>query len=63
MYENISVLINEEEISKRIDEMAAQINEDYKGKSLQVIGILKGSVYFVCELTKRLNVPVSHQQN
>lgn len=59
MCENISVLITEEEIAKRIDEMAAQINEDYKGKSLQVIGILKGSVYFVCELTKRLNVPVT----
>lgn len=58
MYENISVLISEEDIIKRIDEMAAQINEEYKGKQLHVIGILKGSVYFVCELTKRLNVPV-----
>ena len=59
MYENISVLISEEEINKRIDEMAAQINEEYKGKRLHVIGILKGSVYFVCELTKRLEVPVT----
>ena len=59
MYENISVLISEEDINKRIDEMAAQINEEYKGKRLHVIGILKGSVYFVCELTKRLQVPVT----
>lgn len=59
MCENISVLISEEEIEKRIDEMARQINEEYKGKRLHVVGILKGSVYFVCELTKRLEVPVT----
>ena len=58
MYEKISVLISEEEISAKLDEMAAQLNEDYKGKQLHVIGILKGSVYFVCELTKRLTMPV-----
>lgn len=59
MYENISVLISEEEINKRLDEMAQEINEEYKGKRLHVIGILKGSVYFVCELTKRLEMPVT----
>ena len=59
MYENISTLISEEEIAKRLDEMARQINEDYKGKHIHIVGILKGSVYFVCELTKRLEVPVT----
>lgn len=59
MYEDISVLIPEKDIEKRLDEMAKQINEDYKGKKLNIIGILKGSVYFVCELTKRLEVPVT----
>lgn len=58
MHKNISVLIPESDIEKRLDELAKQINEDYKGKKLNVIGILKGSVYFVCELTKRLEVPV-----
>lgn len=59
MNDNISILISEEEISKRLDEMAQQINKDYNGKHIHIVGILKGSVYFVCELTKRLTVPVT----
>ncbi len=58
MDDRISVLIPEEEINAKLDELAVRINEDYKGKHLHVIGILKGSVYFVCELTKRLTMPV-----
>lgn len=59
MSEKISVLISEEEVSRRIDEVAAKINKDYEGKSLHLLCILKGSVFFMSELAKRLTIPVT----
>lgn len=53
---DIKVLIDEETLMNKIDEIAAQINEKYAGKEIKVVGILKGSVYFLTELTKRLTV-------
>ena len=55
----ISVLISEEDVEKRVRELAAQINKDYEGKTLRLICILKGSVFFTCELAKRLTIPVT----
>lgn len=59
MAETIRVLIPEEEVDKKIAEMGKQISEDYAGKSVHLICILKGSVFFMCELAKRITVPVS----
>jgi len=59
MAEHIDVLFSEEEILKRVDELAAQISEEYAGEEVHVICILKGSVYIFAELTKRITVPVS----
>ena len=59
MAETISVLLSEEEVDKRIKEMAEQITKDYEGKNVHLICILKGSVFFTCELAKRIEVPVS----
>ena len=50
----VSPLIPEEEIVKRIGEVAAQIGRDYEGRPIHLIGILKGSVPFLAELAKRL---------
>ena len=58
MAEKISVLIKEEDIEKRVREIAEQINTDYAGKTVTLICILKGSVFFTCELAKRLTIPV-----
>lgn len=55
----IRELINEEEVTARIKEMAEQINKDYEGKKLHLICILKGSVFFTCELAKYISVPVT----
>ena len=55
---NISVLISEEEVQKRVRELATQISKDYEGESVKLICILKGSVFFTCELAKRITVPV-----
>ena len=59
MAEKIRVLLSEEEVNKRISEVAAQINHDYEGKSVHLICVLKGGVFFTCELAKRITVPVS----
>ncbi len=59
MADKIRVLLEEEEVDKRICEVAAQINRDYEGKQVHLICILKGGVFFTCELAKRLTIPVS----
>ncbi|MDE7037967.1 MAG: hypoxanthine phosphoribosyltransferase, partial [Lachnospiraceae bacterium] len=59
MAESISVLISEEDVAKRIEEMGRQISEEYEGKQIHMICVLKGGVFFMCELAKRVSVPVS----
>ena len=59
MAENVRVLLKEEEVEKRIAEVAAMINRDYEGKEMHLICILKGGVFFTCELAKSLALPVS----
>lgn len=59
MKEEIKVLIKEEELMARVKELAEQINQDYAGKKLHLICILKGSVFFTCELAKYITVPVT----
>lgn len=59
MKEEIKVLIEEEALIARVKEMAEQINRDYEGKKLHLICILKGSVFFTCELAKYIKVPVT----
>ena len=59
MAETIRVMIPEEEVDKKIAELGKKISEDYAGKEVHLICILKGSVFFTCELAKRITVPVS----
>lgn len=59
MSEKIRELISEEKIDTRIREIGQQISRDYAGKALHLICVLKGGVYFMCELSKRISVPVS----
>ena len=59
MAEKISVLISEEEVAKRICEIAAQISKDYEGRQVHMICILKGGVFFMTELSKHVTVPCS----
>ena len=59
MSEKIHVMIDEETVEKKVREMAAQISREYEGKTLHLICILKGSVFFACELAKRITVPVT----
>ena len=52
-------MIPEEEVDAKIRELAEQISKDYEGKQVHLVCILKGSVFFTCELAKRITVPVS----
>ena len=59
MAESIKVLVPEEEVDARIRALGEQISKDYEGKQIHLICILKGGVFFTCELAKRLTIPVS----
>lgn len=59
MADQIRVLISEEEVNAKIKEVAAKINAEYEGKTLHLICVLKGGVFFMCELSKHLTVPVT----
>ena len=49
------VLITEEQIARRLDEMAARIDADYEGRDLLLVGVLKGAVYVMADLSRRLH--------
>lgn len=51
------VLIGEEELQRRIDELAAEISRDYQGKDLLLVCILRGGVLFLTDLMRRLTIP------
>ena len=59
MAETIKVLIPEDKVDERIRELGKKISEDYAGKQIHLICVLKGGVFFMCELAKRISVPVS----
>ena len=59
MAEKIKVLISEEEVEARIRELGEKISKEYEGKQIHLICVLKGGVFFMCELAKRITVPVS----
>ena len=48
------ILVSNAEIAKRAEEIAAQINADYKGKPILVVGILRGASIFLADIFKRL---------
>lgn len=59
MEEVITELIGEEDVERRIRELGEQISKDYAGKTVHLVGILKGACLFMCELAKRITVPVT----
>ena len=59
MAESIRVLLSEEEVDQRIQAIGEQISRDYRGKQVHLVCVLKGGSFFMCELAKRITVPVS----
>ncbi|MBD5473462.1 MAG: hypoxanthine phosphoribosyltransferase [Lachnospiraceae bacterium] len=59
MAEKIKVMLTEQEVDAKICEIGKQISEDYAGKQVHLVCVLKGGSFFMCELAKRITVPVS----
>ena len=59
MAEHVKVLLTEEEVDRRIQAIGEQISKDYEGKQVHLVCVLKGGSFFMCELAKRISVPVS----
>ena len=59
MAETIRELVSEKAVDERIVELGKQISKDYEGKQVHLICVLKGGVFFMCELAKIISVPVS----
>lgn len=59
MSEHIKVLLPEEEVDAKIKAIGEQISRDYEGKTVHLICVLKGGSFFMCELAKRITVPLS----
>jgi len=56
---HIDIMLSEDVVNARIKELGEKISRDYAGKKVHLICILKGSVYFTCELAKRITIPVT----
>lgn len=53
------VLVSEADISRRLDELAAEVDRDYAGKEILLIGVLKGAVFVMADLARRLSIPTA----
>jgi hypoxanthine phosphoribosyltransferase len=51
------ILVSTEDLERRVSELGAEINRDYAGKDLVMIGVLKGAVLFLADLMRELEVP------
>jgi hypoxanthine phosphoribosyltransferase len=51
------ILIDEEPLQTRIDELGREISADYEGRDLLLVGVLKGAVFFLADLMRRLSIP------
>ncbi|MBM3814236.1 MAG: hypoxanthine phosphoribosyltransferase [Acidimicrobiia bacterium] len=52
------ILFTAEQVDQRVREVAAEISERYRGRNLKLIGVLKGSVFFLTHLTRHIEIPV-----
>ncbi len=59
MAERVEVLLTEKEVNDRIRAIGEQISRDYADRNVHLICVLKGGSFFMCELAKRITVPVS----
>ena len=52
-------MVPEQEVDEKIAELGRKISEDYAGRQVHLVCVLKGGVFFMCELAKRITVPVT----
>ena len=59
MSERVRIMLTEQEVNDRIKKIGEQISKDYAGKSVHLVCVLKGGSFFMCELAKRITLPVT----
>ncbi|MFZ5472285.1 MAG: hypoxanthine phosphoribosyltransferase [Myxococcota bacterium] len=57
--QDVTVMIDEEKLRARVRELGAQITADYRGKELAFLGILKGSSFFMTDLARAVDLPLT----
>ena len=59
-YDNdVGVLIDEQKLQARVRELGVELTRDYRGKDLTLLGVLKGSVFFVTDLARAIDLPLT----
>lgn len=56
---HVETLISEEAVNEKIKELGAKISKDYEGKEIHLVCVLRGGSFFMCELAKRITIPVT----
>jgi hypoxanthine phosphoribosyltransferase len=56
---DIDILFTKEKIQKRVTELAREIEKDFKGRDLVVVGVLKGAFIFMSDLVRNIKIPLS----
>ena len=59
MSDKISVMFNEEQVEKKVREIAERITADFEGEEVHLICILKGSIFFTADLAKAIDLPIT----
>lgn len=54
----VDIIISEAEISKKVDQLAAKLNKDFRNKEVILVCILKSSLYFMTDLSRKLKFPI-----
>ncbi|MGV3619326.1 MAG: hypoxanthine phosphoribosyltransferase [Archangium sp.] len=57
--DTVEVMLAAEQLQKRVAELGAQITADYKGKELTLVGIMKGSIFFLTDLARHVDLPIT----
>ncbi len=57
--ENVESMIDVAALNARIQELGAQITKDYQGKELILVGIMKGSLFFLTDLAREIDLPLT----
>lgn len=57
--DNVEVMISADKIQARVAELGAQITKDYAGQPLTLIGIMKGSIFFLADLARHVDLPLT----
>lgn len=61
MEEKFKVLISQEEIQKRLHELAEQIDKDYEGKEVTIVSVMRGAVFFTVDLTLKMKTKLKYE--